>query len=350
MRGVAIFAKRAAVTRVTAGFWLVLLGSVCAGCRCDRRLPAEPEPRATSSSNADPSPDAGVWPELEWYGWIRDSSYPSPQPVDTVLRRFSFALPPGYSGTPAELGTWEEGLRLLPLAAPGTPVKDYRGQIVVPGDDEHLGAVVAIDLGPGDSQHSADAVLRLYAEWRWFKEDLRMLFLSDTNLELPLKRWLGGERLVAAGTGPRWVRGALPEPKPTRALFREYMSQVLAWSDGPALLAESVPLEPSDLGPGAFFLRRGDPAEALLVLDVGTSPAGERVMLLMQTLNPAENPHVLRPNRDTAWFKVRTDQPVIVPRSRPFSWRDLRRMKRLFSPPDVPCTGSLCPKTIQSAM
>jgi hypothetical protein len=235
------------------------------------------------------------------------------------------------------------------LAAPGTPVRDYRGEIVVPGDDEHLGAVVAIDLGPRDSQHSADAVLRLYAEWRWFKEDLRMLFLSDTKLELPLQEWLGGERLVGAGAEPKWIPEAAAEPKPSRAAFREYLDQVLAWSDGPALLAESVPLEPKDLGPGAFFLRPGHPAEALLVLDVGTSPAGERVMLLAQALNPAQNMQVLRPRRDSVWFSVRPDEPVSVPRSGPFSWRDLRRMKRLFSPPDVPCVGSLCPKVAASS-
>jgi hypothetical protein len=35
-------------------------------------------------------------------------------------------------------------------------------------------------------------------------------------------------------------------------------------------------------------------------------------MLLAQALNPAENMHVLRPGRDSAWFPVRTDQPVSV--------------------------------------
>jgi hypothetical protein len=325
------------MSRATARLCVVLLGWACTGCRCDRGQPTEPEPAAASvgaasSSGAEPAGHADAWPELAWYGWIKDSSYPVPEPVDTVLRRFSRALPPGYGGTPAELGTWEEWLRLLPLAAPGTPVKNYRGEIVVPGDDEHLGAVVAIDLGRGDTQHSADAILRLYAEWRWSKEDFRMLFLSDAKLELPFQRWLGDAA----------------EPKPSRAAFREYLDQVLASSGGRALLAESAPLAPNDLAPGAFFLRPGHPAEALLVLDVGTSPAGERVMLLARALNPAESVHVIRPSRNTAWFPVRTDQPVSAPRSGPFSWRDLRRMKRLWSPPEVPCVGSLCPKTAAS--
>jgi hypothetical protein len=271
-----------------------------------------------------------------------------PEPVDTVMRRFARSLP-GYSGFPAELDSWAEWLRLLPLAAPGTPVRNFRGETVVPGDDEHLAAVVAIDIGTQDIQQSADVILRLHGEWRWFRDDLRMLYLSDTRLELPLGKWLAGERLVAAGGLPKWVPEAAPQPKLDHAAFREYLDSVFAWSDARALLGESVALPPEGLEPGAFFLAQGPPAEVLVVLDVATSPAGERAMLLAQALNPTESIHVIRPSRDASWFPVRTDQPVRVPRARPFAWKDLRRMKRRWSPPEVPCVGSLCPKTAPSS-
>jgi hypothetical protein len=250
-----------------------------------------------------------------------------PAPADTVMHRFTRSLS-GFRGSPAELGSFAEWLLLLPLAAPGTPVKDHRGEIVVPGDDEHLAAVVAIDVGTEDIQASADVILRLHAEWRWFRGDLRMLYLSDTGLELSLQRRQNAERLD------------YPE-------FRAYLDRVLSLSDTAALLAESVALAPGDLEPGAFFLHAGHPAEVVAVLDVATSPAGDRVMLLAQALNPAENIHVIRPNRDTAWFAVRTDQPVRVPRGHPYAWKDLRRMKRLRSAPAAACVGSLCPKTLQ---
>jgi hypothetical protein len=296
------------------------------------------------NSGVDPAGSADPWPELKWYRWVEDSSRPMPEPVDTVMRRFARSLP-GYGGFPDDPNSWSEWLRLLPLAASGTPVRNYRGEIVVPGDDEQLAAVVAIDIGSRDLQQSADVLLRLHAEWRWYRGELRMLYLSDSKLELPLQKWGAGERLVAAGGQPKWVAQAAAKPKLDGVDFREYLEAVLAWSDGQALVAESVPLAPEGLEPGAFFLRQGHPADVLVVLDVATSPAGERAMLLAHARNPSENIHVIRPTRDTVWFPVRTHQPVRVPRAPPFGWKDLRRMKRRWSPPEVSCIGSLCPKT-----
>jgi hypothetical protein len=263
--------------------------------------------------------------------------------VDTAMHRFAHSLP-GYSVFTDEPDSWSEWLRLLPLAAPGTPVRNYRGEIVVPGDDEHLAAVVAIDIGNRDIQQSADVILRLHAEWRWYIDDLRMLYLSDTKVELPLQKWVAGERLIEGEGQPSWIRQAAPTPKLEHAEFREYLDSVFTWSDGRALLAESVPLAPEVLEPGAFFLHEGHPAEVLVVLDVATSPAGKRAMLLAQALNPAENIHVIRPSRDSLWFPVRTDQPVRVPRAKPYAWKELRRMKPLRSRPKVECIGSLCPQ------
>jgi hypothetical protein len=235
-------------------------------------------------------------------------------------------------------------LRLLPLAAPGTPVRNYRGEIVVPGEDEYLAAVVAIDIGSENLQQSADVILRLHAEWRWYVNDLRMLYLSDTKAELPLARWFAGERLTTTGAEPRWIRQAAPKPKLDHADLRAYLDSVFAWSSGRALPGESVPLAPENLEPGAFFLHAGPPAEVLVVLDVATSPAGKRAMLLAQALNPAESVHVLRPNRDSVWFPVRTDQPVRVPRAKPYGWKELRRLTPLRSRPEVECIGLLCPQ------
>jgi hypothetical protein len=341
------------MTRSTVGLLSVLLACGCSGCRGNRgRIDTEPtgEPRRTATAVELPLPSAAQFagngdkrPELKWYGWFEDSLYPVVETTDTLWDRFAHAPPTGYSGSGGEPESWNEWLRLLPLAAPGTPVRNYRGEVVVPGDDEHLAAVVAIDVGTRDLQRSADVILRLYAEWRWFREDFRMLYLSDTSLELPLERWKAGERLVPAGTRPRWVTEQPPRPKLDHAAFREYLDSVFSWSDGRALLAESLKLSPENLEPGAFFVHAGHSAEVLVVLEVATSRSGERAMLLAHAASPAENIHVLRPNRDGAWFPVRTDQPVRIPRAQPFDWKELRRMKPLRTPPEFACIGSLCP-------
>jgi hypothetical protein len=339
----------------TARLCLALLAFGGTGCRCDRQDPVEAQVRSSPVAVALPNNELGSddearsrqdpWPELKWYAWVADASRSRPEPVDTVMHRFTRSLS-GFRGFPAELGSFAEWLRLLPLAAPATPVRNHRGDIVVPGDDEHLAAVVAIDVGTEDVQQSADVILRLHAEWRWFRSDFRMLYLSDNELELPLQPRQNGEHLVDAADQSRESPDAAPQSKREYADFRRYLDRVFARSDAPALLAESVALPPQDLEPGAFFLNDRHPAEVLVVLDVATSPTGQRRMLLAQALNPAQDLAVIRPNRDTAWFAVHTDQPVRVPRAHPFAWKDLRRMKRLRSAPEVPCVGSLCPKPL----
>ena len=341
------------MTRTAVVALVALLAWGCAGCRCHRNphagaqpslsASAAPSASSTPSSSAQSSDGADPWPELKWYGWIGDTLRSRPEPTDTVLHRFAHSLP-GYSVFTDEPDSWSEWLRLLPLAAPGTPVRNFRGEIVVPGDDEHLAAVVAIDIGSENVQQSADVILRLHAEWRWYVNDRRMLYLSDSKAELPLARWFAGERLTTTGAEPTWTRQAAPKPQRDHADFRAYLDGVFTWSDGRALLAESVPLAPEKLEPGAFFLHQGAPAEVLVVLDVATSPAGKRAMLLAQALNPAENIHVLRPNRDCVWFHVRTDQPVRLPRAKPYAWQELRRLTPLRSRPEVECIGSLCPQ------
>jgi hypothetical protein len=344
------------IARNFSGFVFVLHAFGLTSGGCNRHRPLEEKPASSASaatsagpalsSTAQPAGSADRRPEFKWYGWIGDSSRSGIEATDTALDRFGNSLP-GYSVAFAELGSWAEWLRLLPLAAPGTPVKNYRGEIVVPGDDEHLAAVVAIDTGTGDNQQSADIILRLHAEWRWFNEDFRMLYLAESKLELPVQKWSAGERLVSAGGKLKWVLQQAPQPKLDHAEFRAYLDSVFAWSDSRALLAESDALAPEKLEPGAFFLHAGHPSEVLIVLDVATSPKGDRALLLAQALNQAQSLHVIRPSRDTLWFPVRTDQPLQVPRVRPYSWKELRRMKLMLSAPEVACTGSLCPKAPQ---
>lgn len=172
-----------------------------------------------------------------------------------------------------------------------------------------------------------------------------MLYLSDGKIELPLLKWGDGDRVVPVGGQPKWVRQAEPLATVEHANFRDYLDTVFAWTDAAALRAESDELTPEKLQPGAFFMHEGPPAEVLVVIDVASSQqTGERMMMLAQALNPAENIHIIRPSRDAAWFPVRTDQPIIVPRAKPYGWKELRRMKRLHTPPEVACYGELCPK------
>jgi len=305
---------------------------------------ANPTTKADATTETPTGVNLDPWPELSWYAWVADAASSMPRPIDTVRGRYVNSLP-GYSVFGGEPESYSEWLRLLPLAGPGTPVRNYRGDVVVPGDDEYLAAVVAIDVGSDNLQKSTDVALRLHAEWRWFVRDHAMLYLTDSRFELPLKRWQAGDELSTKGLSPNWKTVAAPHPRASHADFRVFLDQIFALSDCSALVAESDPVVPERVEPGDFLLHRGRDPEVLMVLDVAKSRTGDRAVMLARSRNPAENIHIIRPNRASLWFPMRPAQPLRVARSQPFNWRELRRLRALRSTPNVACVGSMCPPT-----
>ncbi len=96
------------------------------------------------------------------YRWLAADGLKFPAAVDTLEARFP--TPPGYVRVSVRPGSFSEWLRGLPLAAQGTPVLSHAGDTVFSGDDAYVAAVVAIVVGAGDLQQSADAVDS--AAWR----------------------------------------------------------------------------------------------------------------------------------------------------------------------------------------
>ncbi len=250
-----------------------------------------------------------------------------PAPVDVLQARFP--TPPGYQRAAVPPGSFAEWLRGLPLAATGTPVLNNNGGTVFSGDDEYVAAVVAIDVGAGDLQQSADAVVRLNAEWLWAQDEPgRISYRSVSKLDMPFSRWAKGQRLIASGPNVFWVLQSKPRDA-TYADFRQYIDAVMLWTNNISLAARATRItDPKQLAAGDFFLQTRGKGHAILVLDVAEKPTGERVALLGQALqNPAQSFHVIRPGRETAWFSLRPPNALLTPRSDQFSWAELERLE-----------------------
>ena len=261
------------------------------------------------------------------YRWLAADNLKFPAAVDTLEARFP--TPPGYQRVALEPGSFGEWLRGLPLAAEGTPVLNNSGDSVFSGNDDYVAAVVAIDVGPGDLQQSADAVIRLHGEWLWASDKPNAIsYKSTTKLDLPFSRWAKGQRLLAAGPNMGWVVKGKPRD-PTYNDFRQYIDAVMLWSNNVSLGTRSIKVEdPAQLTPGDFFLQSHGKGHAVLVLDVARKPTGERVALLGIALqSPAQSIHVMRLGRETAWFSLRPPSPVRTPRSDEFAWADLSRLE-----------------------
>ena len=296
--------------------------------------PSSPSVLVDGGAPAAALPDAdagkrssGSAPDARRYRWLGAENLKYPAPVDSLEIRFP--TPPGYVRIAVESGSFAEWLRGLPLAAPGTPVLNHNGDVVYPGDDPYVAAVVAIDVGAGDLQQSADAVIRLHSEWLWASDQPGAIsYKSTTKLDMPFSRWAKGQRLLAAGPNMGWVVKGRPK-EATYNDFRQYIDAVMLWSNNVSLAmrASRVP-DPAKLAPGDFFLQPRGKGHAVLVLDVARKPTGERVALLGQALqSPAQSMHVMRLGHATAWFSMRPPNPVLTPRGDEFSWADLSRLE-----------------------
>lgn len=280
---------------------------------------ALPDPGAGKASNG-PAPDA------RRYRWLGADNLKYPAPVDSLEARFP--TPPGYQRVAVEPGSFGEWLRGLPLAAPGTPVLNNSGNTVYPGDDPYVAAVIAIDVGPGDLQQSADAITRLHAEWLWASDKPDAIsYRSASKLDMPFSRWAKGQRLLPSGPNVFWVVKGKPHDA-TYNDFRQYIDAVMLWSNNVSLSTRASRVsDPAKLTGGDFFLQTRGKGHALLVLDVAQKPTGERVALLGQALqSPAQSMHVMRLGQATAWFSMRPPNPVLTPRADEFSWANLSRL------------------------
>ena len=304
-----------------------------AACTSPDPTPATEDPAVAAPRPAEPpappapapaAPAAPAAPDTRAYPWLGDPSIRAPEPVDTLEQRF--APPPGLARVPVAEGSFGAWLRRLPLAAEGTPVRSYAGGVILPPDHPNLAAVVAIDPGQADLQQCADSIVRLHAEWRWSKGARDHSYRAGAGTEMPLSRWLAGERPGQRGQALVW-EPRKPRAEADHATFRAYLDGVFSWANTGSLAVQASPVRREDVAPGDFVVMPGAPGHAVLVLDMVRGDDGRTALLLGQGFMPAQNFQVLRPGGQGAWFFVDpADDALRTPFWRPFPWRLLRRL------------------------
>ncbi|MEQ9322198.1 MAG: DUF4846 domain-containing protein [Polyangiaceae bacterium] len=267
-------------------------------------------------------PAASTPVDLDAYPWHTDETIEPLAAVDHLEDRF--APPSGYvrvAVKPDGFGAW---LRRIPLAAAGTPVLAHDGRTILPEDHTHLAAVTTLDVGSRDLQQCADAIMRLFGEWRWSRGEARTVSFRSGFGAIPWTRFLSGEIPHYDGERVHWVT-ARRRAGEDHASFRRYMDVVFTWANTGSLASQASTPSEADLRPGDFFILPGNPGHTVLVLDLARDDQGRRVALIGQSFMPAQRFQVLRPSRDRVWFSI-DDQGVDTPFWRPFPWSSLRRL------------------------
>lgn len=250
--------------------------------------------------------------------------YPWPQGSGGGTVASRFPPPKGFDRLPAPAGGFAAWLRGLPLKPGRSEVHLHDGRPKA-NQSAHC-AVLDMDIGKGDLQQCADAIIRLRAEYlysRGCEEAIRFAFTSGDLARW--SDWRAGMRPKVRKNRVSWDRAAQPEN--SYANFRKYLGVVFTYSGSASLAreAEKVP-DPSRPEPGDFFIRGGSPGHAVLVVDVAQNANGERVFLLAQSYMPAQDIQVLKNPSDptSPWYRARASGPLPTPEW-PFEHEDLRR-------------------------
>ncbi len=274
---------------------------------------------------AQPAPDGPIdisIPEMDWYPWIKNSNDPRPKAV-TILRQ-RFGDPPGYQRvpvTPESIGEW---LRFLPLGPADSPVTDATGKPTLITAAGLAAAVVAIDM---HAEESADALLRLHAEWQFWRGNRdRISYASNSGRPMPFNRWISGERIVMKKQSWNWLFKAPPIANPSYGDLRAFLDAVYQWTDPRALAIQGKTYDASDVAPGDYLVHSGKDPTLVIVLDVAKNAAGEPAMLLGHVAAPHQNFYVMRATKDSPWFIPKPNREIAVPGLKPFIWKEHRRL------------------------
>lgn len=278
-----------------------------------------------STLSSIPSPQPGTQPAgtRPRYPWRHDAT------SGTVESRF--APPQRFSRLSAPPDSFASWLRGLPVK-PGTPPVTLHDGRQKAKQDAHC-AVLDVDVGRGDLQQCADAVIRLRAEYLYCRGcDGAIAFRFTSGDGAKWSEWKAGKRPSVSGNRVSWRRSSTEDG--TYANFRAYLDKVFTYAGSASLARELEKVsDPSKPEPGYLYIQGGAPGHAVLVLDVAQDARGERVFLLAQSYMPAQEIHVLKNLSDPAspWYRARANGPLPTPEW-DFEHGDLRRFPMATCP------------------
>jgi hypothetical protein len=284
--------------------------------RAGRAATASPNANPTAPPTKNPRRDEGRAGAPAWLKRVRET------PDGTIASRFP--TPKDRTRVEVAPGSFGAFLRDLPLLAPGSPVRSFKGDLIRAGDHPRVAGVVALDLGPFDLQQCADTIVRLHAEWQFARGNHDLSYRASSGFVMDLAHWEHGARLRADGNNLQWIQEAKPDQ--SWESFRAYLDRVFTFTNTVALARDAATVKSQELEPGDFFVQAGFPGHAVIVLDLAVDANGKRYALLGQGFMPAQNLHVLKTERDETWFPLDAFADVYTPFWQPFHWSDARRL------------------------
>jgi hypothetical protein len=213
------------------------------------------------------------------------------------------APPEGFKRMPGAAHSFESWLRQLGLKKDKT-VYLYNGQ--KKRNQSAQFAVVDISRSKTDLQQCADVVMRLRAEYLFAERKFDSIRFMDYD-----HKWYN------------WTG------KDNRQNFDLYLQQVFGWCGSASLEKQLQPVKDlAVMKTGDVFISGGFPGHAMIVADMAMNKNGEKVFLLVQGYQPAQDIHVVVNPNDlqlSPWYSISGGDDIITPewtfnRGQLFAW------------------------------
>jgi hypothetical protein len=199
--------------------------------------------------------------------------------------------PAGFKRIVTTAASFAEWLRLLPLKK-DKQVYLFNGTLKSNQSAQY--SVVDISTGKKDLQQCADVVMRLRAEYLFQQKKYNEIIFQDYSVKK--YKWQGGGN---------------------RKLFDGYLENVFGWCGSASLEKQlSSVNDIRSMETGDVFIKGGFPGHAVTVVDMAVDDKGEKVYMLVQGYQPAQDMHLLVNPADVSispWYKLTNEEKIVTP-------------------------------------
>jgi Domain of unknown function (4846) len=211
------------------------------------------------------------------------------EPLPSVIGQIR--LPDGFTRKaypPESFANWLRELRLKSDKS----VYLYNGQLKKNQSAQY--AVLEMPRSSTDLQQCADVLMRLRAEY---------LFTQKRYSEIRFTDFEG--RIYA------WKESS------NREDFERYLANVFGWCGSASLEKQLAPVPDfTTIEPGDVLIRGGFPGHAVMVADMAVNLKGDKIFILVQGYQPAQDMHVLvnpLKHEITPWYFIPNSDTIYTP-------------------------------------
>jgi Domain of unknown function (4846) len=155
-------------------------------------------------------------------------------------------------------------------------------------------AVVDISTGTKDLQQCADVVMRLRAEYLFSQKKYNEIIFQDYD----------GKKYVWKGDS-------------NRKLFDSYLENVFGWCGSASLEKQLEKVDNfEEMQIGDVLIKGGFPGHAVIVVDMAMNENGQKVYMLVQGYQPAQDMHLLINPLEPSlspWYNLGNDEKIVTP-------------------------------------